>query len=232
MPMNPNLSTEVPFIFDAANLEEQIAYGNGRVYVRFEVYGYWSDVVTLRVERQHDWRASFENREPQVEWTCQVSHSSGGRESSVASDIVAERCFAKAINAACDLGELLLARVGEMEAAYQQRQAAYAAEREKAAAERAAREAADPAIGNDAAKALVEKLIADARCADYNRNGIELSARTRGEDDKSRIKLIAQRDWNDTVRIRQNGELTSRKEAIKLVASLARKEAKIGPVGK
>jgi hypothetical protein len=224
MAMNPNLSIDVPFIFDAANLDEQIAYGNGHVHVRFEVYGYWSDVVTLRVTREFDWRSEGRT----AEWTVDVSHSSGGRESSV-DNLVAERCFAKAIVAACDLGELLMSRAAEMEAAYQARQAAYTAERERIAAEKAEREAADPAIGDDAAKALVEKLVADARCTESTYTNIELSARTRGEDEQSRIKLVAQRDWNSKVLIRQNGQVTSRKEAIKLIASLARKGAKIGP---
>lgn len=229
MAMNANLSLEVPFIFDAANLEEQIAYGNGRVHVRFEVYGYWSDVVTLRVERQHDWRAEMEGREPKIEWTVDVSHSSGGREAAVSDALVAERCFAKAINAACDLGELLLSRTAELEAAYQARQAAWTAERERAAAEKAERVAADPAIGEPAAKALIEKLVADARNTERAGEQIVLTARQRGEDESSRITLRAERNWERRVQLYYGGSVISRKDAIAKVTELARKGASLGP---
>lgn len=222
-------NTNLPYSFDAQDVEDQIAYGNGSVQVRFNVIGYWSDVVTVRINRQHDWRAAFEERAEVVEWTADVSHSSGGRDlEQVASDIEAERNFGAAVLAACDLAEALLARKDELEAAYQARRAADEAAREKAEQEEAERVAADPAIGEPAAKALIEKLIADARNTEHASEEIELSARLRGRDEDYR-RVTAQRNWERRVQLYFNGSVISRKDAIAKVAELARKGAAIGP---
>jgi len=216
MPMNTNLSIDTPFIFDAANMEEQIAYGNGGVHVRFEVYGYWSDVVTLRVKREFNWRAEEEARA--AVWTVDVSHSSGGREPSVSSDLIAERCFAKAIVAACDLGESLAARRDEMEAAYQARREIDRAAQEARNAEHAAKLAADPAIGAAPARAYIDALVENTR--QLNGSKVRaLRARVRGSD--SVITIVARRSWNDKIQLRFGGSAIGRKEAATKLADLA-----------
>lgn len=218
--MTTTNTTTAPFSYDAANLEEQVAYGRG-VHVRFNVHGYWSDVVNVRVQRQHDWRASFEEREEVAEWTADVSHSSGGRDpKQIASEIEAERNFGAAVLAACDLAEALLARRDELEAAYQARRAADDAAAAAARAEREAKIAADPAIGDEAAGAYVDALIANTRVPNTATRR-QLTARTRGDDERNREVIIAKRDWDGRVRLSRRDSPISRKAAIALVATLA-----------
>lgn len=86
----------------------------GYINIKFNVLGYWSDVITLRVRR--DFKSS------NAEWSASVSHSSGGRDTKVIiSDIEAERNFAKAILAAADLADELMTRVPEFEQKFQSR---------------------------------------------------------------------------------------------------------------
>lgn len=220
--MTNESTTVAPFNFDAANMEEQIAYGSGRIYVRFNVVGYWSDVVNLRFNRSFNYCRDAD--EAKCEWIAEVSHSSGGRDpEQIESDVLAERNFAAAVIAACDLADILTARLDEIEAAYKQREAIYAAERERERAEMKAKLDADPGIGDAAARAYVNALMANTRVPTGPRKR-ELSARVRGHGEDFRYRLVAERGWDGKVRLSFNGSVVSRKDAISNIAGLAFKD--------
>ena len=222
------------FTIDTANIEEQISYGNGHIYSEVEVVGFWCRPIKIRVKREYDWRASFEGREERVDWTFEVSHSSGGKDTKEVDALVSERYFGEAILATCDYVEQLKARTAELEAAYQNRLAIQRAEREAEEAAKAERVTHDPEIGTAAAKALVEKLIADARNTERAGESIVLSARVRGSTAEEDLvhSFRAERNWERRVQLYFCGSVISRKDAVAKVAELARKDARIGPATK
>lgn len=202
------------FTIDTANLEAQIAYGSGHISVPVSVVGFWSNPIDLRIRREFAW-----GKEGNVgNWTFEVSHSSGGKDTKEVDVLVSERNFAEAILASLDLVESLKARTAELEAAYQARMA----ETERLiAAERAAKEAkvaADPAIGAEAARAYVDALIANARQVNGPSSRM-LRAKVRGAE--SVIEFVATRNWTGKVTLRIGGDASSRKDAIEQLANLA-----------
>lgn len=135
-----------------ADFMRDIACGNAHVKVR--VKGYWSsDVMTMYIRRTSKLLDKDES------WKFEISHSSGGRDTNeVKSDLEAETNFGQALVALAAYGQYLETLVDQFESAHQ----AYRAEvTAQAAAERAAKDAAlaaDPALGEDAAKKLVKQI--------------------------------------------------------------------------
>lgn len=126
--------------------------------VRIYVHGYWSEPVSVYVERPFGgstWRAS-------------ISHSSGGRDmAQVPSDAVAARNLAAGLMQAAALMETLADKGAELEAAYQRRAAEDAAQREEQRKAREAALAADPAAAAsevvDAMRAAAQAVKADGK---------------------------------------------------------------------
>ena len=129
---NPNFEL-APF-----NLAD-IGY-NGYGAIRTKVRGYWSqDVITLYIDRK------FGSKE----WDIRLSHSSGGRETTVVEcDMEAEINFAEAIKVVAKIGlDIKNNQIALLEENYQKR---VQDDKEKMAAEKAALDAAvaaDKAIG-------------------------------------------------------------------------------------
>lgn len=199
------------FTIDIAGIEEQIAYGSGSIQSEVKVTGFWGAPVTIRVKR--DW--SFRD-EKNVTWNFEISHSSGGTERDTDS-LVTERYFAEAIVAACDYVETLKPRAAELEAAYQRRMAEWKATAE---AERAAKQAkidADKAIGEKAARAYLDALVANTRASDPRIR--VLRAKVRGEDDIH--DFVAIRNWSDRVTLRLHGSAIGTKAAAEKLAGYA-----------
>jgi len=210
-------NTNTAFTINLDNVEEQIAYGSGRVHVEVKVAGFWSSPITLRISREFRWGRE-ESADVYNNWTFDVSHSSGGTESGYDS-LMGERNFAMALLATLDYAtDQLKPRVPEMEAAYKARRAADEAAYE---AERAAKQAkidADPAIGVMPARAYIDALVENTR----QLNGPKvraLRARIRGTD--TVLTIVARRNWNDKIQLRYNGSSIGRKEAATNLAGLA-----------
>jgi hypothetical protein len=105
---------------------------NGYGAIRTKVRGYWSqDVITLYVEHQ------FGSKE----WGIRLSHSSGGRETTVVEcDMEAEINFAEAIKAVAEIGlDIKNNQIAVLKENYQKR---VQDDKEKMAAEKAALDAA------------------------------------------------------------------------------------------
>ena len=106
-------------------------YGSGYLSAYARVKGYWSDVISLRLQR--DWFGE------EQKWKMSMSHSSGGRDTKeVVCDLEAEENFAKAIAEMAAYGRQFLAQNRDViEAAFQAQRAEEKAKRE---AERLAEE--------------------------------------------------------------------------------------------
>lgn len=83
---------------------------NGRHTVRCKVVGFWTDVITMYVDRDYSTNG----------WKINLSHSSGGRDTKeVESDIEAEINFANAIIAIAQFGKEIEQHFEEFETFYQ-----------------------------------------------------------------------------------------------------------------
>jgi hypothetical protein len=129
------------------------AYGT----VRARVFGYWSrDPISITIQR--NWC-----RDPEWsgEWRVSLSHSSGGRDTSeVADDLQAARNLAEGLCELADVGQYLLSRSADLEAAYQERVAEDRAERERADAAQQAAFDADEPLGEPRATELLRSAVA------------------------------------------------------------------------
>ena len=192
-------------------LDEIGTSGYGRITAK--VLGYWSsDSITLYIKREFKWDPE---RKGTGEWTAQVSHSSGGRDTDeVASDLDATINFAAAMVALAELGKSILARTEGLETAYQceraRRQAELLAEKEALAVA----VAADPECGQAAAKLAVDARMSLARNGHYN----EVVAFQRGTEHNSKRIVFQRTPRGGVVRITINGQPSSRAEAIQVIA--------------
>ena len=83
---------------------------NGRHTVHCKVVGFWTDVITMYVDRDYSTNG----------WKIKISHSSGGRDTKeVESDIEAEINFANAIIALAQFGKEIEQHFEEFETFYQ-----------------------------------------------------------------------------------------------------------------
>ena len=191
------------FTINDSTLLESIPRGHGRVEVR--VLGYWSDVITLYVNR------NFGDKS----WKITLSHSSGGRDTKVVEcDLEAEANFATALLATSNFGQALKARFGEFEEMYQ-------AERErdrlKREAEQAAKQAkvdADKPLGLGSAKVMVFRL-ANQDADRWKFDSVKIVQR--GADEDSRTSVL-DANIGKKVTYMLNGSRVSRQEAIQVLA--------------
>lgn len=141
------------------NIEDLVSGSNS--YINVNVHGYWSDVINIRVSRN-----SFENK-----WEISVSHSSGGRLEKndntykiedgyygVASDIIAERNFGKALIAATELAEQIENIVPQLEEIYQEKEKQAVEEYKKKQAEKLAKFEKDKPFSEKEAKNIMLKM--------------------------------------------------------------------------
>ena len=163
--------TATIYTHDAINTEEFFnRISQGYATIRFNVVGYWSDVINVTVARNYFNAESDSNK-----WGIQVSHSSGGRDPKVVeSDIVAERNLGMSLIAAADFAEQLTQRFEEFEAMYQARANAMRIERETALLARQKKIDDDAPIGMEAASNIMKTL--DTTYA------LNMKAFNRGED--------------------------------------------------
>jgi len=164
------------YSFDRQALEQSIAAGESNIMVRFNVRGFWSDVIDVRVRREFRWNRETLSGAP--DWAIDVSHSSGGMEGDIDS-VEAHVNFGAAVLAAVDLARELKARLPEIVGHVLAAEARAAAAEQQAQAERQAKIDADPALGQDRAEALVDLLRASLRAG----RPCQLVARQRGSDE-------------------------------------------------
>lgn len=152
------------------------AAGVGSISVKVD--GFWScDSARLYVKRCCSVR---DDGTRPAQWTCEVNHSSGGRDTKeVADHLEAETNFAFALLQLVAVGRAFLLQSDVLEWHYQAqcaKDAAAEVEEESAAAERAA---ADPPLGEIAAEALIEKACAEALTSRHEE--VAIMAVKRGE---------------------------------------------------
>lgn len=140
------------FEIEQTNIVERVRSGHASFGVR--VTGYWSsDVIRIYVRRNLDWNTQKFN------WTIEVTHSSGGRDSKqVEDDLDAEENFGNAMLAAVKFARELRLRQDEFEVAYQIYQAELQAWSEEQAREKQAKIDADPALTKAQVKEMIEKI--------------------------------------------------------------------------
>lgn len=127
---------------------------NGMGSVRCKVTGFWSgDSITLYVSRDYGGG-----------WKITVSNSSGGRDTDeIADDMVAYKNYAAALEAMCDVGNMIKMNVPVLEAALEAQRAIDRAEREAEKAAQAAAYEADERLGDVAATLLVDDMAATGK---------------------------------------------------------------------
>ena len=164
--------------FHVAEFALEDVGARGYASVPVYVHGYWSDVITLYIKRECDWRP-----DAVPTWTFEVTHSSGGRDDKAVPDsLEAERNFGNALLNVTQLARGLRADSQEvLEAAYQ---VEMAARREQEARDKAAKEAAieaDEPVGLPRAVALLATLDAQVRTAKtYDGRSVECRLLPRG----------------------------------------------------
>lgn len=195
---------------------DQIGY-HSSASIGVEVHGYWSDVITVYVRRECDWTKDPEERTPN--WKIEITHSSGGRDTAeVADDVLANDYFAAGLMTASQIARNIRHEAARLEANYQRARVDAKAEAEAEAAAKAAAAAADPAMGEEQAKAMVEKLAAAARYAVSDRAyrcgywDAHIVVFARGSEHPTR-RITARKGRDNTVRFYDSGSLISRAQA-------------------
>lgn len=130
---------------------------SGHGYIKYEVLGFWSDPVEICVSRRYG----------KKEWSYEVMHSSGGKDSDY-DYLEAEENFAHAVLHACGLVKQLKAQEDKLDASY----ARYKSEMEEHyLQERLMREkamAADPGFEESKADEIIEEMYEQAKNNPYN----------------------------------------------------------------
>lgn len=143
---------------EQTNIIERVRTGHASFGVRVE--GYWSpDVIRIYVRRSIDWSTQ------KYEWSIEVDHSSGGRDSKqVEDDLDAEENFGNAMIAAVQFARELRSQPlqEEFEAAYQAYQVELQAWHDEQVREKQAKLDVDPALTEQQVEELIEKLITES----------------------------------------------------------------------
>jgi hypothetical protein len=189
---------------DLNSEEFLVSISHGHASIRFNVVGYWSEVIHLTVARNY-----FNADSDCKRWGIRVNHSSGGRDTEVVeSDIVAERNMGMALIAAANLAEQLTQRFAEFEQMYQQRAKIYRIERETAELALQKKIDDDAPIGMDYAEEIMQQL-------DSNYS-ITIQVFNRGEDDFRSVTFSTNRRGRKVYRM--NGEAKDRNYILTYIA--------------
>lgn len=227
--------SQAAYTFNEWDVASIGAYGSGCITCK--VHGYWSrDPMTLYVNRERtNWGAARNeaNEAANYEWRFTMSHSSGGRDTTVvANDLIAEANFGRAMIALADVGYRLQQpdQIAALEAAYQIELKAREERQAALDAELTARIAADPAVGEHRAKALVDA--ASSMACLYDRPAtIAMLERGAADDAEPIVGLTVRNTPSGRVSLRnQHGHALSRKDAIAMLASKSAARTTLRPV--
>lgn len=202
---------------EAVTTLEQV-YQQRRVEVR--VHGYWSDVITIYVSRDYNWRVERDGG-PDHTWDIKLTNSSGGRDEKVVADsLEAEENFGHALIAAAAYARALREREPELEAIYQAERAEEKARDEAEKAAKQARIDADPAVGERVATATLNRLAATMELTSRDQHISVTPRGWREEDgDRNRDTIAITDTRSGAVRFKLNHRAVSRKEAIAALAA-------------
>lgn len=133
---------------------KEIGYNMGGS-IAFKVHGYWSsDPIRVYIRRNHVYGSNM------VSWGFDISHSSGGRDTSaVQEDSEAVKNFGTALIAASELVTTLKSQVDILEAGYEKMQEEYRKKNAKQIAEQQRKIDQDSELGKQGAAVVVEKAI-------------------------------------------------------------------------
>jgi hypothetical protein len=205
------------FTITPFDLEHAGEYGSTQATVK--VVGYWgSSMATVYLNRKSEWRNDGEVDIRTHEWKCELSHSSGGRDTKeLTSDLEAARNFASAVDALALYAEDVIEEttiIDELERRYT---AKLEAQRAVWAAEKAAAAAAleaDKAMGVDSATSLLALAVATSK---HERRYVQLCLYARGA--KVGTMLTVTTSVSGAAMIRDmNSRLISRAVAVGLLA--------------
>jgi hypothetical protein len=174
---------------------------NGRHTVHCKVVGFWTDVITMYVERDYHNTNS---------WKIKISHSSGGRDTKeVESDIEAEINFANAIIAMAQFGKEIEQYFEQFETFHQSARIKYRAEWE--AEQKAKQELIDGDVAMSEADAVsLINALSEAK---------EIRAVVRGSDSFKTVTCII--GGNKTFYV--SGKRMSKKDIIALLTASSSK---------
>jgi hypothetical protein len=192
------------FTIDTSAID--IPSSHGSMTFRVKVRGYWSrDSITIYVRR-----GSYGD----TNWKIDISHSSGGRDSKeVESDVEAAMYFGEAMIGVAQYAKELESRFPEFEAKYQLYVAELRAFHEQERLERERAVAADPELGETAAKQAIENLLTSQ------------VIKTTRRGDNWKIEFYKQIRGN--ISLYMNGVRISKKEAISTLAKMSSKNFQI-----
>lgn len=210
------MTTSSQFTIAPYSLEEIGKNGGGTVKTR--VLGFWSeDVMTLYVSRKSARPA--QGTERTHEWTCEISHSSGGRDpKDVADGLEAEVNFAQALIALAAVGMGIRQQADKLEAAFQRQWAAQEVQLAEEARAKAERVAADAMLGRDGAMSL---LYAARKAAVVSGREAVVTAFPLGESRPGTahtFRFNASRSGSGRVTVRHFGNVIGNADLIKTLA--------------
>jgi len=203
-----------------ADLLERVRNGNTNINV--SVYGYWSSsAISIYVSRDFNFYRDKDEVVPQ--WKFSITHSSGGRDTSVVpSDLIAEFNFGHALIAATQYAAELQARADEFEAVYQEQRELNRLEDEEAKAKKKAAYDADIELGDQVAKGLINDAVTSLKeLPGYGRK-IEIQFMERGSEHRV-VKIVV--ILRENISFTHNGERVSKKVAIEKLANASTRKA-------
>lgn len=212
--MSRNTTPALPVWIQDATIDD--IGRRGGMSLAVYVHGYFTDVITIYVNRKLDWELCKETGTDAATWEFQVTHSSGGRESKeVADDLDAEVNFAQGVMAAVQHARLLRSQTADLEKAYQaQCEVQRLRHLEKQAAKAAAAEA-DLQLGDRAAA----QLLTTAASTTDRRTERQIKAWDRGSSTDHPDYVFTTRMGRDsTIRYFKSGVMLSRTKAIQDLA--------------
>jgi hypothetical protein len=186
-----------------------------------QVHGYWSrDPITLWIRRGGMFTVGAEV----AEWTADISHSSGGRDTKVvASDVEASINFGCALIAVAGLAQQILARSAELEEAHQAYRARLTAEHAAAKAAQAAAFEADAAMGTTQARTVLGSLIAQAKEGAGRITKASIAFHRRGEQRYPTTIVVEFRRHTNVVLVDVGGKRVTKAAAIEAIAALSQR---------
>lgn len=216
------VANNVPFAFSErakATLAQPDLGAFGGFSLSIEVTGYWSDVITIYIDR--DWRFERGVEKPVHSWKARVSHSSGGTDDGEGVDpLTAELYFAAGLEFAVRQARALEARFPEFEARAQARYAEERRQREAEKAEQQAKVDADAPLGEGRARAILDAAISTRKLAGSRwdqRADMCINVLPRGSDAPTPLYVGLSR--NDAGLLRLQGRTVSRREALAYLAA-------------
>ena len=212
--MSQTITTpDLPVVISPYSIEEIGRRQGGTIHTY--VHGFWSDVITVYVRR--DWRWKQNDGDVAHSWVIEVTHSSGGRDTKqVEDDIQAHEYFAQAVTAVCLEARKIRSQIAELERLARITDEEHRLKEQAEMAAEQAAIAADPAMGEKQASALLN----EAALMTTRRTSITINARPRGTS-RQVTKFEVKQGRDGVNRFFVQGVMVKRADVVSALASCA-----------